>query len=171
MGSVPDRALATIDLFKSGKIKHIYLVEENMLGLDTLRKLGFDLESQSQQFISILIQAGIPDSIITLIPGLARSTLEEAFFLSKWLRNKNPRCLDTILIVTSAHHTRRAGIIFKNVLQNTFNHQINVLTYPSAYTGFDAKYWYKHKESIQVTLSEYFKLLSFFFIERKNRLI
>lgn len=166
MGSIPDRALATIDLFRAGKITHIYVVEENMLGLDTLRKLGYEWKSLSSLFISFLIQAGVPDTTITLIPGLARSTLDEARFFSKWLKDHGQCNSDTILLITSAQHTRRAKIIFNHVLHKMCNSEIYIITFPSPYSGYNAKYWYMKKESIQTTLFEYIKLLSFFIYER-----
>lgn len=49
-----------------------------MLGLMALLAREFKVATNSEQMQSILKQAGIPDSLISIIPDLARSTMMEA---------------------------------------------------------------------------------------------
>lgn len=167
MGSIPDRALAAIDLYHDyPQTRQIWIVEENMLGLEFFREKGYKVLSNSQQMASILAQSGIPDSIIRIIPGLARSTLMEAKALDAWLMQQPEKVPDTLLLISSAAHMRRAGMIFDHVLNHRSGRNIYLATYPSPYSGYNAQRWYATKEDIQTTLSEYFKLLSFLLVER-----
>lgn len=166
MGSIPDRALAAIDLYKAGRLKRLIIVEENMLGLNYLRQQGFKVQTNSEQMLSLLVQAGIADSLITIIPGMARSTLMEAKAYDRWLSDHPVNRPDTVLLISSAAHMRRASIIFNHVLNRRSGRSICITTFPSPYSGYNAQRWYASKEDIQTTLSEYFKLASFHLVER-----
>jgi len=166
MGSIPDRALAAVDLYHQGRVKDFYIVEENMQGLMALRDRGFKVAANSEQMQSILMQAGIPDSLISIIPGLARSTLMEAKAYNQWLSAKPQKQPDTLLLISSAAHVRRASMIFNHILNRESERKIYVATYPSPFSDYNAEHWFKSKEDIQITLSEYIKIFSFLLIER-----
>ncbi|HPM03901.1 MAG TPA: hypothetical protein PK816_17210 [Candidatus Cloacimonadota bacterium] len=89
----------------------------------------------------------------------------EAFLVSKYLLG-NPD-IDTLITITSAPHTRRASIIFNNVIKKN-ELPVNVLCCPSKYTNFNAKKWWCTGNGIQVVFSEYIKLGSFLF--NRNRM-
>jgi uncharacterized SAM-binding protein YcdF (DUF218 family) len=166
MGSIPDRALAAIDLYKAGKIKNVIIVEENMQGLIYLRQQGFKVYTNSEQMLSLLVQAGISDSLITIIPGMARSTLMEAQAYDRWLASNPLAKPDTLLLISSAAHMRRASLIFNHVLNRRSRRNIYIATFPSPYSGYNAQSWYTSKEDIQTTLSECLKIVSFQLVER-----
>lgn len=166
MGNIPDRALAAIDLYKAGKIKNIIIVEENMQGLIYLRKQGFKVYTNSEQMLSLLVQVGIPDSLITIIPGMARSTLMEAQAYDRWLASNPLAKPDTLLLISSAAHMRRASLIFNHVLNRRSRRNIYIATFPSPYSGYNSQSWYTSKEDIQTTLSECLKIVSFQLVER-----
>lgn len=164
MGNIPDRALAAIDLYKKEKIHKIYVVDEFMEGMTTLREKGYQMDSNTEQMTSILKQAGVADSLIIVIPGPARSTKEEALFFRQCMNESTD--IDTLIIISSAAHTRRAFIIFNHFLNEKRKNKIEVLTYPSPYSAYDPEKWYTRKEDIQTALSEYIKILSFLCVER-----
>lgn len=165
MGSIPDRALAAIELYRAyPQTRQILIVEENMLGLEYFRKLGYKVHTNSAQMASILSQAGIPDSIIRILPGYARSTLMEAQAVKNYLQNE--KTIDSLVIISSAAHTRRAFFIFNDFLNRKNDHKVALFTYPSPYSGYNCHQWYRSKEDLQTTLSEYIKITSFYFFER-----
>lgn len=164
MGSIPDRFLAAVDAYNMHYAEKILIVEENMLGLNYLREMGYDVHTNSEQCASLLIQVGVSEEQIVIISGNARSTLMEAQAIKKWLSD-HPQT-DTLLLVSSASHMRRAHMIFDHILNHKASHQIVIFTYPSKYSGYNASKWYASKEDIQTTLSEYLKMLSFIFVER-----
>lgn len=158
MGSIPDRVLQAADVYKSGKSGKLIIVKENMLGLKVLEERGVHFESTTEQTREAAITLGIPSDSITILPGDTRSTMDEATVMKKYL-SKN-RSIDTLLLVTSSTHTRRASMIFKTAFIRSGIHA-TVLCSPSKYDGFDAKGWFKTKEGIQTVLSEYIKIADF----------
>ncbi|MEA3443780.1 MAG: ElyC/SanA/YdcF family protein, partial [Bacteroidota bacterium] len=93
---------------------------------------------------------------IVLLPGSARSTKMEAQIIKEYIK-QNPE-INTLIVVSSPSHTRRAGMIFQKAL-NSGNRQTYIMTSPSKYSNFTGKGWWKNREDIQIMLSEYTKLL------------
>ncbi|MCO5257621.1 MAG: hypothetical protein M9926_12775 [Lentimicrobium sp.] len=78
MGSIPDRVLQTERLYKQGLGRQILLVEENMEGFHDLRKRGSPIVSNTDQCYNALVYLGIKEEFINILPGSARSTIQEA---------------------------------------------------------------------------------------------
>lgn len=163
MGSIADRALQTSDLYESGWAPKILLVEESMEGFKALNGRGVKLKSNSEMFIDALIGLRIPDESIIKVPGPARSTQQEAILIRNFLMKK--ATMDTIIVVSSSPHARRASMIFKKALKNN-KRKFTVMVSPSIYTSYNPKGWWKRREDIQYTLSEYLKILNFQLLER-----
>lgn len=165
MGSFPDRVLQAVDLWKAKKADRIIIVEEYMGSFQRLEERGVSIVSNSEQAASSLVQLGIPADGITILPGNARSTLNEAAVVKDYLFEKTD--MDTLLLVSSSVHMRRAAMIFRT----TFRHYTNPVyigSSPSKYSNFDAKHWWHNKEDIQAVLSEYVKVGSFVLVERRK---
>lgn len=124
---------------------------------------GIRLISNTDQVRNSLIRLGVPADSIVILPGDARSTMEEAEAIRKYL--ESDMRIDTLVLVSSAYHMRRAGMIFEAALRKS-GREMTVLCSPSEYTNFRARGWWKHKEEIQAVISEYLKIGSFVFIER-----
>ncbi len=163
MGSVSDRILQAADIFEAGLTKELIIVNEKQTGIENLNKRGVDIPSQAQRSQSALIQLGIPDSLISIIPGRAASTKDEAAITAAWLKN-HPH-IDTLIIVSSAAHMRRAHLIFRKELKK-HGLRVHLLTAPSQYSGFNAKQWWRDRESAKQVFMEYTKMLSFLLVEQ-----
>jgi uncharacterized SAM-binding protein YcdF (DUF218 family) len=157
MGNIPARVMQAADLYKEGRASKLILVEENMSGIETLRKRGATLISKSEQARNIAIDLGIPEANIILLPGGATSTQMEAVLISEYIKHSLET--DTLILVSSPSHTRRAGMIFQKALKKE-NPNICILTSPSQYNSFTDKHWWKNREDIQTVLSEYTKLMA-----------
>ncbi|KAF0201127.1 MAG: hypothetical protein FD170_2893, partial [Bacteroidetes bacterium] len=140
---------------------------EYMGPAEMLRAKGANLITNSTQCRNIATELGIPADSITLLPGGARSTAMEAQVISKYLKRTGN--IDTLLVVTSPAHTRRAVMIFRNTFRKA-GLDVTVIACPTRYNSFQGKGWYKRKEDVQAVLFEYLKLTSFMFIERYRRL-
>ena len=165
MGSFTERVLQVYDEWKEGSAGRIVMVEEYMGPYAELEARGADIVSLSEQAEASLIALGIPADSITVLPGDARSTLDEALIISKYLESK--KFADTILIISSPTHMRRACMIFKEVLKD-FDRQIVVGCKPSTYSAFNPVKWWRRKEDIQSVVSEYIKTGSFIFLEKRK---
>ena len=145
MGNFPDRVLQAVDLFKEGKADRLLIVEESMGPFRALEARGADIISNTEQARNSAIALGIPADSITLLPGDARSTQDEAIVVRDYLVERNN--IDTILLVSSAAHMRRASMIFKAALKNNY-HPVFIGWSPSAYSDFNAAKWWRDKEGI-----------------------
>jgi uncharacterized SAM-binding protein YcdF (DUF218 family) len=73
---------------------------------------------------------------------------------------------DTILLVSSASHLRRASLIFKAALNESA--PVYVGSSPSAYSSFNPDKWWRRKEDVQNVLSELVKIVSFRLVEQRK---
>ncbi len=116
MGNFPERVLQAYDLYYDGRADRIVIVEESMGPYRSLEERGVRVETNSEQAVRSLITLGVPADSITLLPGDARSTLDEAVAVRDFLYHKPGA--DTLILVSSAAHMRRAALIFNRALRS-----------------------------------------------------
>jgi uncharacterized SAM-binding protein YcdF (DUF218 family) len=91
----------------------------------------------------------LPESAAQLAPG-ATSTYEEAFNLNALARENEWLSL---IVVTDAFHTRRAGRTFQALLP-----EVVIRTSPAPDTTWSSWDWWRHPKSLQRTANELGKL-------------
>jgi uncharacterized SAM-binding protein YcdF (DUF218 family) len=165
MGSIPDRVLKAADLYKKKAVHRVILVEESMGAYQTLAARGVKIISNTTQASNALINLGIPSDSITILPGDATSTQMEAAIIKNYLANKAN--IDTLILVSSAQHMRRAGMIFTTAFKKRPN-PIKILCSSNEYSGFDPENWWKNKENAEIVVLEYMKLLNYAFFEKRK---
>jgi len=163
MGDFSDRVLQAGDLYAKGTATRLLIVRESMGPYRKLQERGANVIRTTTQAHDAAVALGIPADSITVLPGDARSTLDEALAVKEYLSGR--RETDTVLLVSSAPHMRRATIIFRSVLRYP-DRKIQVLASPSRYSDFNARHWWKDREDIQDVLSELIKIGAFQTIER-----
>lgn len=163
MGGIADRVLQVADLYNEGVAPRLIIVTESMGAYRALEKKGIRIIDNTTQVRDALIRLGIPADSIVVLPGDARSTLNEALIIRDYLESD---CrIDTIVLVSSSYHMRRAGMIFETAFRKS-GREMTVLCSPSDYTNFNTRGWWKHKEAIQAVVPEYIKIVSFLFVEK-----
>jgi uncharacterized SAM-binding protein YcdF (DUF218 family) len=165
MGSIPDRVLQVSDLYNKRLADKVIIVQESNGSSKELEIRGVHLISSTKQCKDALITLGIPDENIIILPGDARSTQQEATILRDYLKT-HPE-IDTLTLVSSSDHTRRASMIFEKAL-NQKGMSVVILCSPSKYTGYTGQGWWKDKEGIQTVLMEYIKMFNFWMFEGKR---
>ncbi len=165
MGGIADRVLQVADLYSEGVAPRIIIVTESMGAYRALEERGIRLISNTVQVRDALARLGVPADSIVILPGDARSTMNEAMVISEYLES-DPR-IDSLVLVSSSYHMRRAGMIFETAFRRS-GREMTVLCSPSDYTNYSARGWWKHKEEIQAVLPEYIKIGSFLFLERRR---
>ena len=165
MGSFTDRVLQAADLYNAGKADRLIIVEESMGEYEKLEERGVSIISHTTQARNSAIALGVPADSITVLPGDAESTLTEAIVVRDYLA-ADPG-IDTLLLVSSPTHMRRASMIFRRALRD-IEPPVYVGCSPSAYSDFDAKHWWRSKEDVQEVLFELAKIGSFVLIEKRN---
>ena len=165
MGSFPERVLQALDLYNNGMSDRIVIVEESMGPYRSLEERGVRIETNSEQAVRSLITLGVPADSITLLPGDARSTLDEAVAVRDFFDHK-PEA-DTLILVSSPAHMRRAALIFNRALRYQ-PVPVTIGCSPSSYSGFNPDKWWRRKEDIQSVMSEYLKICSFLLFEKRE---
>jgi uncharacterized SAM-binding protein YcdF (DUF218 family) len=165
MGGIGDRVLQVSDLYRDGAAGKIIMVEEYIEGFQLLMARGISVISNATQAANALNTLGVPRMNIQVLPGGARSTMEESMAIRNYLVGEKD--VDTIIIVTSSYHTRRASMIFKTALKS-MNRKVTILCSPNVYTNFNAASWWKKKEDIQVVITEYVKMVDFLLSDRRK---
>jgi len=163
MGNFPERVLQVYDTWESGQADRVIIVEESMGAFAALESRGASIMSNSEQAAGSLVAFGIPRDNIVLLPGNARSTLDEAYAVGKYLAGNSET--DTLILVSSPAHMRRAHIIFKRTLRS-MDKAVVIGCKPSSYSSFNGVKWWRRKEDIQTVFSEYIKIASFMLIEK-----
>lgn len=165
MGSFPERVLEAVDLYHEGKSARLLIVYESMGPYQVLESRGADIIRTTEQARDAAIDLGVPADCITMLPGEARSTLDEAVAVSEFIKRNSD--IDTLLLVSSPAHMRRAYMIFSRILRNT-ERPVYIGTSPSSYSSFNPDKWWRRKEDVQSVVSEMVKILSFLTIERRE---
>ena len=164
MGSIADRVLQAADLYRQGLARKVIIVEASMGAYITLEGQGAHIISNTEQSLNASVVLGIPADSIIIVPGGATSTQMEAMIIREYLIKQSS--IDTLLLVSSAFHTRRASMIFKSAFRKA-GMSVYIVCSPSAYTNFNAEKWWRNKEGIQTVLLEYLKLFNFVLFERR----
>lgn len=165
MGNFPERVMEAVDLYSEGCASRIILVQEGMGPYKLLESRGADILSTTEQAHNSAVALGIPKDSITVLPGDARSTMNEAIIISDYLIGRP--AIDTIILVSSPSHMRRASMIFRSAIK-TKGLSVYIGCSPSKYSGFQTDKWWRRKEDIQAVLSEFVKIGSFLCIEKKE---
>jgi len=165
-GSIADRVLQAADIYQSGYAEKILIAEEYMGAYKELEKRGFLIISKTTQTKDALVFFDVPPDSIIILPGDAESTISEALIIRDYISQNS--YIDTILLVTSSPHARRASIIFKKAFSE-METPVTVLSIPSVYNKFNAEKWLRCKEDIQIVILEDIKLMNFLLFE-KNKL-
>lgn len=163
MGSFPERVLQAADLYHKGLSDTLIIVNESMGAYRLLKERGINIISNTEQARSSAIALGIPAENIVLLPGEARSTLDEAIAVRNYIRGRP--WMDTLILVSSPAHMRRAGMIFRTVFRKS-GIEVSVGTSPSSWSSFNPDKWWHRKEDAQQVLSEWIKICSFVFFEK-----
>lgn len=165
MGSIADRVLEVADLYLNEEIAdRVIIVNESMGPFRDLEERGAHIISNSDQVHDAFVALGIPNDSIIVLPGDATSTQMEAMIIRDYLK-LNPT-IDTLILVSSSEHMRRAAMIFKAAMRK--EETMLILSCPSSYTNFNAKAWWKDKEGMQRVLPEYVKIVNFLLFERRK---
>jgi len=165
MGSFPERVLQAYDSWKTGLAGRIIIVEESMGPFSILEEKGVNIVSNSEQAATSLTELGVPEDSIILLPGDALSTVDEALAVKKYLASTGSA--DTIVLVSSPAHMRRASMIFRAALKEGRN-SVYIGSVPSDYSSFNPDKWWRRKEDIQSVISELVKIGSFRLFEKKK---
>lgn len=163
MGSGPDRMLGAVDLYEAGYADKIVMVRNMVRGYDLVLSQGVKISHDSDIAKEVAVQLGVPVEKITILPGDALSTQDEAIQVREYLKNE-PN-IDSLIIVTSKSHSGRAKKIFVKAMRS-IDREIRVISCPTKYDDFNAEGWWKSREDLKRGVMEYLKLFHFYVREQ-----
>ena len=99
------------------------------------------------------LSLGVPRNAI-LLEEKSTSTKENAIFTKDIIKRHG---YTSLILVTSAYHSKRANKIFKKIMGN----EIKVLSAPSEESGFRFEDWWKRERDRKAVLIEFFKFCWF----------
>ncbi len=163
MGSIPDRALQTADIYHSGYAGKIVFANEQQFGAEKLKPYGIELETTASILKSTLVKLRVPQDSIEILPNVATCTQDEAIILRDYL--KLHPLVKSVIIVTSSYHSQRVSRIFGKALKKS-NQSVTLVISSNKYTDFKPIKWWKERDSAIMVFMEYMKLINFYLIEQ-----
>ena len=163
MGSVYDRILEAVDLYQENYSDKIILINSYVAAKDIIVNRGLQVYGNTLLSKMAAIDMGIPEEDIIVLDGNSRSTQDEAMTFREYIK-KNKE-IDSIIIVTSKFHSRRAKKIFKKAL-SVLDREIDIYCSPSKYDSSNVNQWWRNREDLQWVVFEYLKLANFYFREQ-----
>ena len=180
MGGISDRVLQVADLYQQDVAGEVWIVEEGSGAKSLLEERGVHIISTTEQVYGALKDLGIAEDRIVILPGGATSTQMEAEITRDYLATRagidqagidqavsGLPGIDTLLVVSSASHTRRAHQIFSAAVK-TLDRPVVIFCSPSPYTDFNAQKWWKDRDDIQDVFFEYVKMANFLLFEKRK---
>jgi len=147
-GGSDTRPFVAAALVKAGRAGKV-LVPRSKLSTEAEDNL---VPAEQEIIRQVLVARGVAPQAIVLLPGECGSTADEARALAEFLGAGSEQ---TVLIVTTSYHTRRARRIFGGV----FGKSAERLHFVAAPTdGFDESDWWSHELGWKAYSTEYAKL-------------
>lgn len=155
MGGVNERIPEAVDLYKAGYAPLLIFPDDYEENPPLILPDGSQLHNDAAKARHLSSRFNIPDSVITIVKGPALNTQAEAEIVAAWLVN-HP-ATDTILLVSSSYHMRRASFIFRNAFA-TRELDITIISIPSRHTTFDPENWWQTPADRNIVFYEYLKI-------------
>jgi uncharacterized SAM-binding protein YcdF (DUF218 family) len=151
--SYVERTEKAAQLYHQGRAPRVLLTNDDTRGgwSNTLKRNPYFVERATDE----LIKRGVPAGRIAIVPGIASSTQTEALLLKDYATTQG---LQSILVVTSASHSRRA----LRSLRQSFAGTRTTVGLESA-PGQSTAFWWLQPEGWRAVGSEFVKLVYYWF--------
>lgn len=150
---IKERARWAGMLYKEGHARRIILTNDNQQGgwSNTEQRNPFYYE----QAVTTLTSAGVPRQAIEVLPQPVTNTYEEALLLRRFAQEQQ---LHSLLVVTSAYHSRRALWILRDVFISS-GIEIGLEAVPPGDQNPLPSTWWLHSCGWQTVPGEYLKMI------------
>lgn len=152
-----ERTHKAAELYNQGRAPIVVLTDDNTRG-------GWSSAQQRNPYFAEraheeLVKQGVPATQIRVAPGVASGTSEEALIIRDYATSHGLR---SVLVVTSAYHSRRAW----RTLQQTFagtGTSLGIVTAPTGWQTPAPAFWWLHVEGWRSVGVEWVKLIYYWF--------
>ena len=153
-GARAERWLEGVDLHREGWAPRIVLSHGRVEAAELkLRQLGVRYPTSEELSRSAIVQLGVPDHAVEILPDALDNTAQEASALaaraaaSRWQR---------VIVVTSMYHTRRSRFAFARTFRGT---GVQIVIRGSRYDDATPARWWTKRSDIRMVGLELPKLL------------
>lgn len=162
-----ERTHKAAQLYREGRAPIVLLTDDHMRG-------GWDNAQQRNPFFverarDELIKAGVPADRIEIVPGFAGGTRDEAIILKErvteeWLYELSVtrQPYKSLLVVTSAYHSRRALRILRDTFAKT-DVKLGMEPAPDDSLHAATVFWWVRPDGWRTVGGEYAKLIYYYF--------
>ncbi len=152
-----ERTQKASELFKSGVSEKIFLTD------DGERSGWSKTEKRNPPFAELakneLVKLGVPAENVEILQPQVTGTIYEARILAEIVKTKN---LNSVLLVTSAYHTRRAFWICEKVLrENNTEISLGIVSSDTAIQTPPPNIWWLSAKGWEFVAGEYVKSLAY----------
>ena len=150
-----ERTNKAAELYKNGRAPKIFLTNDNSQGgwNQALQRNPFFVELAQWE----LVKQGVAPESIEILPVVVESTHDEAVVLEKIVKERG---LKSVLLVTSAYHTRRTLRTFEKVFRdNNASVQIGIESPPAGWQTPKPSYWWLSPRGWNFVAGEYLKIV------------
>jgi uncharacterized SAM-binding protein YcdF (DUF218 family) len=150
-----ERTGKAAELYKKGVAPKIFLTDDGLQG-------GWNDKEQRNPYFAErarweLIKQGVAENAIEILPRVVEGTYDEAVLLEKTAKERN---LKSVLLVTSAYHSRRAVWIFEKVLRpQNDSVEIGVESPPTGIQTPKPDFWWLSSKGWNFVAGEYLKTI------------
>lgn len=150
-----ERAETAAAVYRQGIAPQILLTDDG-------ERAGWSVEEETNPaYVELtrreLIGRGVPPEAIAVLPGKVSGTIDEAEVLRKTAAEKG---WNSVLLVTSAYHTRRAVRTFEKVFaEHGLTTQIGIESAPAGRQTPNPSYWWLTPRGWRSVAGEYVKSL------------
>ena len=155
-GGDPQRGVVAAKLFKDGWAPRLTTTGKDFA--DYVKDLNKSL-TYAEIEAWYLTQNGVPPDKITVL-NITTTTYEEAQEMRKFMQKNGYK---TIIVVTTIYHTRRAGMVFRNVFKGS---DLKVIMQPAEGGGYNADHWWTRKNDLAFVKLEYIKMIIYFWQDK-----
>jgi uncharacterized SAM-binding protein YcdF (DUF218 family) len=157
-GARVERWLEAVDLYKEGWAPRIVLSPGRPETAEVLlREMGVRFPAETDLTRDALVQLGVPEGAISVLPGPVDNTAHEAAALHSTISGHAP-C--RMIVVTSKYHTRRTRFAFAREFNGT---PIEIIVRGTRYDQPRPERWWTTRSDFRFVTSELQKLLAYRF--------
>ena len=154
-GGEPGRAWEAADLFNANLAQYV-IVTKDQTSLDELelRRRGIELVDGHGNYVRVLRGMGVPEERIVTVTNPVVDTFNELQQARDLCAKRN---WNSIIIVTSNYHTRRARLTARYVFGKGFH----VSVAAAKHGGLNPNGWWKNNGDVRTFLIEFDKLVAY----------
>ena len=152
-----ERTARAVELFREGRAPLVVLTNDDTRGgwSNALQRNPYFVERASEE----LLKGGVPAERIKIVPGVASGTQSEALLIKDYAVSERLR---SILVVTSAYHSRRALRSLRLSFEGS-GISVGLEPAPDGPANASRAWWWLQPDGWRTVAGEYVKLVYYWF--------